>query len=69
MPLSLMNIGETGVIKKIMGKDEVQKHIQNIGFVIGSSITVVSKNGENLIVNIKGTRVAIDKYMAQRIMV
>lgn len=68
MPLSLMNIGETGVIKRIIGKDDVQKHIQNIGFVIGSSITIVSKNGENLIVNIKGTRVAIDKQMAQRIM-
>lgn len=69
MPLSLMNIGESGVIKRIMGKDDIQKHIQNIGFVVGSCVTIVSKNGENLIVNIKGTRVAIDKQMAQRIMV
>ena len=69
MPLSFLNIGDSATIKKILGKDEAQKHMQSIGFVIGELITIVSKNGENLIVNIKGTRVAIDKHMAQRIMV
>ena len=69
MPLSFLNIGDSATIKKILGKDEAQKHMQSIEFVIGELITIVSKNGENLIVNIKGTRVAIDKHMAQRIMV
>lgn len=69
MPISFLQIGDDGIIKKIVGKDDVQKHIQNMGFVIGEKITIVSKLGENMIVNIKGARVAIDAKMAKRILV
>lgn len=69
MPLSMVNVGEKRSIQRITGKDDVRRFLENLGFVEGSSVTIVSENGGNLIVNVKDTRVAIDRSMANRIMV
>ena len=69
MPLTFVNSGETIMIRKIGGNPEVKKHLEDLGFVAGSDITVISTLGGNLIVNIKDSRVAISKEMAQKIMV
>ncbi len=69
MPITMMKDGETGVIKKVGGKEETRKFLENLGFVVGSSVTVVSDIGGNLIVNIKDSRVAIGKDMACKIMI
>jgi len=69
MPLTMVKNGESQVIKKINGKDETKRFLENLGFVIGSSITVISEVSGNMIVNIKDARVAISKSMANRIMV
>ena len=69
MPLSLANIGENNIIKKIGGKPEVKKHLENLGFVVGGNVQIVSALGENVIVNVKETRVAISEEMAQKIMI
>ena len=53
MPLLLLNVGEHAVIKRIGGKPEVKQHLSDLGFIVGASILVVSKLGDNLIVNIK----------------
>jgi len=69
MPLTMVKNGEVQVIKKINGKDETKRFLENLGFVIGSNITVISEVSGNMIVNIKDARVAISKSMANRIMV
>ena len=69
MPLSLAVVGENNIIKKIGGKPEVKKHLENLGFVVGGTVTVVSQMGGNMIVNVKDSRVAIGKDMANKIMV
>ena len=69
MPLILCNAGEENVIKKIGGRPDVKKHLEDLGFVVGGRISVVNTLGGNLIVNVKGTRVAISREMAQKIMV
>ena len=69
MPITMMKDGETGVIKKVGGKEETRKFLENLGFVVGGTVTVVSDIGGNLIVNVKDSRVAISKEMAARIMV
>ena len=69
MPLSMMNIGEKGMVTNVTGKDETRRFLENLGFVQGSEVTVVSDISGNMIVNMKDTRVAIDKTMANRIMV
>ena len=69
MPLTLANIGEENMIRKIGGKPEIRAHLENLGFVTGSSVTIISSIGGNLIVNVKDTRVAISKEMASKIMV
>lgn len=69
MPLTMMNKGETRYIIKINGKDETKRFLANLGFVEGSPVTVVSEIGGNMIVNVKDTRVAIDRAMAKRIMI
>ena len=66
MPLSMVNEGEPQVIKKVGGKEETRKFLENLGFVQGATVTVVSGN---MIVNVKDSRVAIGKDMANRIMV
>ena len=68
MPLSMVNEGEPQVIKKVGGKEETRKFLENLGFVQGATVTVVSEIGGNMIVNVKDSRVAIGKDMANRIM-
>ena len=69
MPLILSQVGEEVKIKKITGNAETKKFLNSLGFVIGEGITIVSDLGGNLIVSIKGARIALDKGMASRIMV
>lgn len=69
MPLTMLNIGETGKIKRIGGNEETRRFLNNLGFVVGAEVSVVSAIGENVIVNIKDSRVAINEDMAKRIMV
>ena len=69
MPLMLAGIGEENTIKKIGGSPEIKKHLEDLGFVVGGSVTVVNARGGNVIVNVKESRVAISEEMARRIMV
>ena len=69
MPLMLAGIGEENTIKKIGGSPEIKKHLEDLGFVVGGSVTGVNARGGNVIVNVKESRVAISEEMARRIMV
>ena len=69
MPLSLANVGEANTIKKIGGSPEVKKHLENLGFVVGGNVTIITMLGGNVIVNVKETRVAISEEMARKIMI
>ncbi len=69
MPLTMSRPGESSSIKRITGKDETKRHLENLGFVVGETVTIVTEMAGNLIINVKGTRVAVDKAMANRIMV
>ena len=69
MPLSFADAGVENIIKKIGGKPEVKQHLENLGFVVGGIVSIVSSIGGNLIVNVKDSRVAIIKEMASKIIV
>ena len=69
MPLTLVDTGVSTTIKAIRGKDQTRRFLQNLGFVEGASVSVVSSLAGNLIVSVKDTRVAISQQMASRIMV
>ncbi|MDE5936277.1 MAG: ferrous iron transport protein A [Ruminococcus sp.] len=69
MPLTLANSGEEYVIIKIGGNPEVKRHLENLGFIAGGNVSVVNVVDGNLIVNVKETRVAISREMAQKIMI
>ena len=69
MPLSLAPTGEEKVIKRIGGSPQVKRHLENLGFVAGGSVTVVNELNGNVIVHVKESRVAISKEMALKIMV
>lgn len=69
MPLLLAKEGESNYIKKVTGKEETRLFLEKLGFVTGAAITVVSSIGGNLIVNVKDSRVAIDKNMAKGILI
>ena len=69
MPLSLAQVGEENIIKRIGGSPEVKRHLENLGFVVGGEVTVVNTLGGNVIVNVKEARVAISKEMANKIMI
>lgn len=69
MPLTFAAVGEELTIMKIGGKPEVKKHLENLGFVVGGNVKVITEMGGNLIVNVKETRVGISREMAQKIMV
>ena len=69
MPLTYAVAGEENIIRKIGGTPEVKKHLADLGFVVGGTVTIVNELCGNLIVNVKESRVAIDKQMAQKIMV
>lgn len=69
MPLTLAEVGEENIIRKIGGKQEVKAHLENLGFIVGGTVTIVSAIGGNVIVNVKDSRIAVSKEMAQKIMV
>ena len=69
MPLALADVGEENVIKKVGGKPEVKTHLENLGFVVGGTVKVINTISGNIIVNVKESRVAISREMAQKIMV
>lgn len=69
MPLTLASVGEENTVKKVGGSPEVKKHLENLGFVAGSSVTVVNTLAGNVIVKVKEARVAISEEMAKKIMI
>ena len=69
MPLTLCQIGEESIIKKVGGKADIKKFLESLGFVVGGTVTIISENNGNLIVNIKESRVAVSKEMASKIMI
>lgn len=69
MPLALADVGEENIIKRIGGSPEIRQHLENLGFVVGGCVTVITSLGGNVIVNVKETRVAISEEMARKIMV
>ena len=69
MPLTMAKTGETVTIRKISGKDEVRQHLAELGFVVDSDVTVVSEIAGNLILQVKDSRIALDKTMANRVMI
>jgi len=69
LPLTMAKTGEPALVRKITGRDEVRQHLAELGFVVNSDVTVVSELSGNLIVQVKGSRIALDKSMANRIMI
>jgi ferrous iron transport protein A len=69
IPLSIAEVGEVNTIKRIGATPDIKKHLNNLGFVVGSSIVIVSTLSGNLIVNVKDSRVALSREMAEVIMV
>lgn len=69
MPLSMMKAGEANIIRKVSGKEDTRRFLENLGFVAGGTVTVVSEIAGNMIVHVKDSRVAIGKHMANKIMV
>ena len=69
MPLTFARVGDRNYIQKITGKDEVRQHLSELGFVVGSEVTVVSEIGGNMILSVRDSRIALDKTMANRIMI
>ena len=69
MPLGMSGVGDTNIIRKITGRDEVRQHLAELGFVVGEAVTVVSELGGSLILSVKESRIALDRDMAMRIIV
>lgn len=69
MPLTMVRPGTCNLIKKVGGKPETRRFLENLGFVAGERIAVISRTGGNVIVEVKGTRVAVNRDMAAKIMV
>lgn len=69
MPLTLAEVGEENIIKKIGGRQDIRAHLENLGFVVGGPVTVINTIGGNVIVNVKGSRIAVSREMAQKIMI
>ncbi len=69
MPLSMLDPGQEGMIRQVNGKDEVRSHLAQLGFVVGAQVRVVNSLGGNLILQVKDSRVALDRAMANRIIV
>lgn len=69
MPLTMAKVGEENIIRGIGGNEAVRSHLENLGFVTGGAVTLISEIGGNVIVNVKDTRIAISKEMANKIMV
>ncbi|MBQ9468415.1 MAG: ferrous iron transport protein A [Clostridia bacterium] len=69
MPLCFASPGEEQIVKKVGGSPEIRKHLEDLGFTVGATVTVISALGENVIVRIKDSRLAINADMAKRIMI
>lgn len=69
MPLTMADLGEPVTIRKITGRDEIRQHLAELGFVVDGTVSVVSDLGGNLIVQVKDSRIALDRQMANRILV
>ena len=69
MPLTMAKTGETVTIRKVTGRDEIRQHLAELGFVVDGTVTVISEISGNLILQVKDSRVALDKTMANRIMI
>ena len=69
MPLTMAKPGETVTIRKLTGRDEVRQHLAELGFVVDGAVTVVSEMAGNLILQVKDSRIALDKSMANRVMI
>ena len=69
MPLTMARFGEINYIKRVVGNEETKRHLETLGFVVGGAVTVISSLNGNLIVNVKDSRVAISREMANKIMV
>ena len=69
MPLTMARPGETAVIRKITGRDEVRQHLAELGFVVDESVNVIIEMAGYLILQVKDSRVAVDRTMANRIMI
>ena len=69
MPLSYASPGEELVIRRVGGSPEVKKHLENLGFVVGSNVKVITALDGNVIVKVKEARVAINDEMARKIMI
>lgn len=69
MPLTLADAGEENLILRVGGSPEVKKHLEDLGFVVGGTVSVVSSLGGNVIVKVKEARVAISEEMARKIMI
>ena len=68
MPVAMAKPGETVIIKKITGKDDVRQHLAELGFVVDTEVTVINEVAGNLILQVKNSRIALDKSMASRIL-
>ena len=69
IPLTIADVGATQIVKKIGGTPEVKKHLENLGFTVGGEVCVISMLGENVIVKVKESRVALSGTLARKIMV
>lgn len=69
VPLTLAEVGEENIIKKVGGKQDVKAHLENLGFVVGGAVKVINTIGGNVIVNVKESRMAVSREMAQKIMI
>ena len=69
MPLSLADTGQENIVRKVGGNPEIKKHLENLGFVAGAGVSIVNRLGGNVIVSVKGSRVAISREMAMKIMI
>ena len=69
MPLTMAKTGETVTIRKITGREEVRQHLAELGFVVDSDVTVVNEVAGNLILQVKDSRIALDRTMANRVMI
>ena len=69
MPLTMARPGETVVIRKITGRDEVRQHLAELGFVVDESVTVISEMAGNLILQVKDSRFAVDRTLANRLVI
>lgn len=69
MALALLSVGECGTITQLRGKEEVIHHLQNLGFAPGTTVEVVGNNGSGMILAVRGSRVALNRGLAAKIMV